>query len=269
MPNLRKPIIYENLPDVIVVSGTDTGVGKTVASAAVAARLRSAGIRPHIYKPVQTGLIAADHPQRSELEQNYRDVVTRGDAQVAGELANCPYSTGAAFALPMAPQAAAAESQEDLPTAADHAACIQQLLQHHEVVIVEGAGGLLVDLGDHTLADIASQLQDQHHVSVQVVVVVRAELGTLNHTALTVEALHHRGLDRVGVVIGSWPARPMPVALSNRDQLGRTYPLLAVIPDGAGVLEPETFQSQVPSWFASDHDLLRRAAPGARTFSAP
>lgn len=237
-----------------MVTGTDTGVGKTIASAAVASMLASHGVQAHIYKPVQTGLVSVDHPQRTELEQLYSDIVGRGDAQVAGELAGCSHSTGAAFALPMAPQAASAAVQKSLPTADEHAACIKELLQHHDVVIVEGAGGLLVELGDCTLADIACKLQDQLRLTVHFLVVVRAQLGTLNHTALTIEALRHRGLHQLGVVIGSWPTRPTPVESSNRDQLEHSYPLLAALPHGAGTFTPETFQTRAPSWFISDQD---------------
>ncbi|MDN5703785.1 MAG: dethiobiotin synthase [Yaniella sp.] len=239
---------------VILVTGTDTGVGKTVVSAAVASMLTRHGVQAHIYKPVQTGLVSTWDPRREDLQQLYGDsMVLRGDAQVAGQLAGCSYSTGASFTLPMAPQAAAAGCESSLPTAGEHALRIQQLLHHHDVVIVEGAGGLVVDLGDHTLADIACQLQ-QLHLEVNIVVVARANLGTLNHTALTLEALRHRGLHHVGVAIGSWPGHPTPVESSNRDQLARSYSLVAVIPEGSGALDPEAFQAQTLNWFGQDQD---------------
>lgn len=234
---------------VIIVTGTDTGVGKTIVTAAVAALLTRQRLDVHVYKPVQTGLIAADHPKRGELEQRYSDVVVCGDAQLAGALAGCSYSTGATFELPMAPSAAAAKSADTLPTSEEHAGRIHKLLQHHDLVIAEGAGGLLVDLGGHTLADIGRHLQDEFQIAVQVIVVARSQLGTLNHTALTVEALQYRGLLDLGVMLGAWPAQPSAVELSNRDELARSYPLPGLIPQGSGALTPSVFQTRAPSWF--------------------
>ncbi len=76
-------------------------------------------------------------------------------------------------------------------------------------------------------------------------VVAQAGLGTLNHTALTVEALRHRGLTCAGVVVGAWPAEPDLAARCNLDDLpavtGR--PLLGALPAGSGTLGPAEFAS--------------------------
>ena len=244
---------------VIVVTGTDTGVGKTVATAAMAATLSCQGIRVHVYKPVQTGLIAADHPRREELQQLNSEVVIQGDAEVAGGLAGCSYSTGASYELPAAPQAAADHAQTPLSPLQEHVDRVTNLLGHHDVVLVEGAGGLLVDLGDHTLADFACQLQEQLNYPVHIVVVVRPNLGTLNHTALTVEVLRHRHLEQFSVLIGAWPGQPTEVEISNYNQLSRTYPVIGRIPHNSGSLSSETFRSTAPKWFGPTEEQHSKA----------
>jgi dethiobiotin synthetase len=85
---------------------------------------------------------------------------------------------------------------------------------------------------------------------VDVVVVARAALGTLNHTELTVRALRERGLEPAGLVIGSWPAEPGQAESLNRDELPRVtgVPLLGVLPDGAGSLSPQEFRTAAPGW---------------------
>jgi len=79
------------------------------------------------------------------------------------------------------------------------------------------------------------------------VVVVRAGLGTLNHTALTLEALHRRGVDSL-VVIGAWPAEPALVHYNNLVDLPGA--LAGVLPEGAGALLPEAFRVSAPWWLA-------------------
>src|SRR6185295_18063055 len=96
------------------------------------------------------------------------------------------------------------------------------------LTLVEGAGGLLVELGQDgvTLRDVAMDL------SAQVLVVVAAGLGTLNHTALTLESLASQGIPCAGLVIGAWPSDPGPAEQGNREALGRLAPLRAVLPAG-------------------------------------
>ena len=102
---------------------------------------------------------------------------------------------------------------------------------------------MLVELDGqrHTIADLARELQSRAGEEVGTVVVTRPNLGSLNHTLLTLEALHHRGVRVSGVVLGSWPAHPDPVQESNRDYLehlpdvgGRRIPLLGAVPAGWG-----------------------------------
>jgi dethiobiotin synthetase len=104
------------------------------------------------------------------------------------------------------------------------------------------------DTGGGTLLDLTAEL-DAHH-DVEVVVVCRAGLGTLNHTELTVGALRARGIEPTGLMIGAWPDRPDLAATWNRAELPQHtgLPLLAVIPDGAGSLPVEEFRRRAWDW---------------------
>lgn len=205
----------------IVVTGTGTGIGKTVATAALACHANNAGIDVAVCKPVQTGTDAGD----DDLAE-----VTRlsGVQKVAG-LARYPQ--------PLAPVAAAEQAGLSLPTADDVLRHIRGVNRPNRLTLVEGAGGLLVELARDgiTLRDIAVDLD------AAVLVVATAELGTLNHTALTLEALATHGLSCAGVVIGSWPAQPGAVQTSNRCALSRLAPLRATLPAGAGSLQQAEF----------------------------
>jgi dethiobiotin synthetase len=135
---------------------------------------------------------------------------------------------------------------------AEYADRIRVLTGFHDVVLVEGAGGLLVrlDTDGGTLLDLAAELAET--VPVEVVVVAAAGLGTLNHAELTVGALRARGLEPAGLVIGAWPAEPGLAELCNAEDLPRLtgVPLIATIPAGVGALGSAEFQAQAPSWFS-------------------
>lgn len=213
---------------VLVVTGTGTGVGKTVVTAALA--VRSPGCL--VVKPVQTG-VGPDEP---------------GDADEIRRLAGADVVELVRLPDPLAPDTAARVAGVAVPAVAEHAARIRGLAAEHGTVIVEGAGGLLVRLDTEggTLLDLAASLD------ASVVVVATAGLGTLNHTELTVAALRHRGLEPAGVVIGSWPDQPDLAERCNLEDLPRVtgVPLLGRIPAGAGALDPAEFRASVPGWFS-------------------
>lgn len=220
------------LPAVVVITGTGTGVGKTVVTAALAAVFAGAspGASVAVYKPSQTGVGPA----------------SGGDVQEAARLSGIHSATeGVRLRAAMAPVAAARLEKRALPTLADHVDRIRRLAARHDRVIVEGAGGVLVrlDAAGNTIADVARA------VDASVVVVCRSGLGTLNHTELTLEALARRGNRVAGLVIGSWAAQPDDVALSNREHLASLdVPLLGAIAAGASQLAPDDFQAQARGW---------------------
>jgi dethiobiotin synthetase len=145
----------------------------------------------------------------------------------------------ARFEAPLSPAAAARAAGEPAVSMLRAASLVRELAESNRLVIVEGTGGLLVRFDDDgaTIADLARLL------GAQVLVVTRAGPGTLNHTALTLEALAHRGLDLAGVVIGAWPAGP---GLAERSNVGdlemlAARPLAGVLPEGAAGLGGEEF----------------------------
>ena len=119
------------------------------------------------------------------------------------------------------------------------------------LTLVEGAGGLLVELGAGgvTLRDLAADL------NAPVLVVCAAGLGTLNHTALTLEALAAKNIPCAGLVIGSWPADPGVAEEYNRGALAALAPVRAVLPAGASALTREAFTAM--SREAVEADWLR------------
>ena len=218
------------LARVVVVTGTDTEVGKTVVTAAIASLLAAGGRSVTAYKPTQTGL-APGAP---------------GDMSEVNRLAGIPTHEGARLREPMAPRPAAALESAGLPPMGNHLATIAALAASHDHVLVEGAGGLLVELTDagETLADLAGAI-----AGCCVVIVARSALGTLNHTMLTREALSHREIRCEGVVIGAWPAAPTVIETSNRDYLAELPEgLLGVVPHGAPRLDPATFRAEAGAW---------------------
>lgn len=218
------------LPRVIVVTGTDTDVGKTVVTAAVVAVLLQAGRRVAAYKPTQTG-VGPDEP---------------GDMAEVTRLTGVSAHDGVRLRAPMAPRPAASLEAAVLPGLTTHLRSIDELAERHDHVVVEGAGGLLVELteaGD-TLADLATALPDS-----AVVVVARSGLGTLNHTMLTREALAHRHIRSLGIVIGAWPTEPSRIEQTNRDYLGALPEgLLGAVPWGAPGQPPAVFVGAAATW---------------------
>jgi dethiobiotin synthase len=218
-----------NLPDIILVTGTDTGVGKTITTAALAAALNRQGRSVAVYKPCQSGAAVGDSDEAEIV-------------RLAGAVSA---QTGVVLREPLAPVAAAAVDGTQLPRVAAHAEKIRGLAACHDHVLVEGAGGLLVklDTDGGTLAELGALL------AAAFVLVARPGLGTLNHTDLTLEALEARGLRTLGIVLGSWPADPDFVHIGNRQVLGSLgVPLLGVIPEDAAALSPATFRAEAGTW---------------------
>lgn len=167
----------------IFVTGTDTGIGKTVISAALLVRYRSAATVRY-WKPIQTGI---DH-----------DDDTLTVSMLAGDNGQRPLNDGVRLARPLSPHLAARDAGQTIALESLLAVAESQSL--NERFVVEGAGGVLVPINDGTLmVDLMVAL------GLPVLVTARSTLGTINHTLLTIEALRARRLAIAGVVMNGPP----------------------------------------------------------------
>lgn len=167
----------------LFVTGTDTGVGKTVVGCAIVRALRARGFDVGVMKPIETGVGPAGPMDAQALWHATDESDDLDDV--------CPLR----FALPAAPNVAAeAEGREvDLKRIAQ---TFERLAKRHEIMLVEGAGGLLVPTRSGAdMGDLA------HELELPALVVARAALGTINHTLLTLAELERRRLPLAGVVV--------------------------------------------------------------------
>ncbi|WP_037672563.1 dethiobiotin synthase [Streptomyces griseus] len=222
---------------ILLITGTGTEVGKTVTTAAVAATALAAGRSVAVLKAAQTGVRPDERGDADEVARLAGDVT-------AAEVARFPE--------PLAPGTAARRAGLPPVGPGDVAEAAAKLATDHDLVLVEGAGGLLVrfDEAGGTLADVAELL------SAPVLVVASAGLGTLNTTELTARELRSRRLDFPGVVIGSWPDSPDLASRCNLADLPEVAgaPLLGALPAGAGALPPPAFRASAPGWLAPGLD---------------
>lgn len=172
----------------IFVTGTDTGVGKTLVAGGLAAVLREKGINVGVMKPVESGcrregktLIAEDALFLRKISGSRDDL----------ELVN-PY----ALEHPLAPALAAEREGVDIRLEVIQKAYLT-LASRHDLVIVEGAGGMLVPLtSDRLMVDLVKLLG-----GLPVLIVTRAMLGTLNHTLLSLYYARNEGINVLGIVM--------------------------------------------------------------------
>ncbi|WP_019928178.1 dethiobiotin synthase [Nocardia sp. BMG111209] len=216
----------------LIVTGTSTDVGKTIVTAALAATALAAGRTVAVCKPAQTGIAPGEPGDLAEVRR--LSGVTR-----TVEPARYPD--------PLAPDTAARRAGQPLLTLGETVSAIDGLADA-DLTLVEGAGGLLVRLGEFTLLELAAKLD------APVLVVAAAGLGTLNHSELTVRALSAAGLRCAGLVIGSWPATPDLAAECNRTDLPAVtgVDLVGEVPEGAGRWDPARFAATAPTWFRTD-----------------
>jgi dethiobiotin synthetase len=167
----------------IFITGTDTDVGKTALTGLLLAALRESGADAVPMKPVQTGCVDGVVPDLSFYE--------RMTGRVYSARAHAPYQ----FEPACSPHLAAELAGERIELLRI-AAAFEDLKSAHEMVLVEGAGGVMVPLNEsQTMLDLMRQL------GLPVLIAARPGLGTINHTLLTVEVLRQAGLDVLGVVI--------------------------------------------------------------------
>jgi dethiobiotin synthetase len=196
------------------VTGTDTGVGKTFVTAALARELSGAGYRVAAIKPAESGCPRVD-------QDGVEGVLRADDAETIASAAGgwqapeerCLYK----FEEAVAPGVAAERVGVDIDLLAIQT-LVQRVAAKADLALVEGAGGWLVPLGGgKTIADLAWVLR------LPVVIVARGGLGTINHSLLTVDAVARRGLEVTGVVLSARPDEGLDAVRSNRDEIVRHW----------------------------------------------
>jgi dethiobiotin synthetase len=186
----------------LFVTGTDTGVGKSVVAAAICAALAARGERVAAFKPAVSGL--DEEPGEFGHDHELLASVASAD-QTPEEVA--PWR----FGPPVSPHHAAQLAGELIEPSQLVAAA-----RAHELLVCEGVGGLLVPITPgYLVRDLAVDLE------LPVVVAARTGLGTINHTLLTVEAARAAGLRVAGVVMTPWPDEPTEMERSNRETIER------------------------------------------------
>ncbi|MCX5672620.1 MAG: dethiobiotin synthase [Planctomycetota bacterium] len=204
----------------LFITGTDTGVGKTIVTAALAMILREAGADVGVMKPVATGCVRR------------REGLVSEDAELLAKAADVPEPLAEIspirLAEPLAPTVAAARARLTLDLAPMWAAW-RRLRSAHDIMLVEGIGGLLCPVTPkESVADLAKVF------GLPLLVVARTVLGTINHTALTVEAARARGLRVAGIVINRYHPDSVDLAeTTNPDEVQRLtgVDVLGLVPE--------------------------------------
>ena len=192
----------------LFVTGTDTGVGKTVLSAALLATIARAGSRVRAYKPVVTGL--GEPPELGVHDHQLLASLCRLDPEEVSPLRYRPATS------PHLAAQLAGERLEGASIIAAARAIADRAAADGSTLVVEGVGGLLVPLAeDLSVRELAAEL------SLPLLVAARPGLGTINHTLLTLESARAAGLQIAAVVLTPWPAEPSPLQRSNRETIAR------------------------------------------------
>lgn len=213
----------------LFVTGTDTGVGKTVLAAAIAAALRARGVSVVARKPVITGL---DEPAPVDWPADH-ELLARAAACEADDVAAVTYGP------PVSPHLAAELAGKPVSAAA-LARTVRDAQRRAEAMVVEGVGGLLVPLSPPD--DVRSLARA---LGLPLLIAARPGLGTINHTLLTLEAARAASLAVAAVVLTPWPQAPQALERSNRETIARL-----------GRVEVET----LPAIARAEPELLARAA---------
>jgi dethiobiotin synthetase len=204
----------------LFVTGTDTGVGKTVIAGAIGQWFHHRGFRVSVLKPCATGCVRR------------REGLVSEDAEFLAHCAQarfpldliCPQC----YAEPLAPAVAAERAHKALDWEAINRS-ISIMSAESDMMIVEGVGGIMVPMdAKHSVLDVARWLQ------IPTVVVARPALGTINHTLLTVNALREAKVPIAGVVINRYPAENASIAEESNPRAIERWgkvPVLCVVPD--------------------------------------
>lgn len=213
---------------IITITGTNTDVGKTISTAALAAALSAAGNDITVAKPIQTGAPVGER-----------------DIDVIEKLSGISGHQLAAFPEPLAPNLSARRAGMTPPDLGEVVAWIRKLDAPGRIVLVEGAGGLLVRLAEsYTLADVAAALGSP------VIVVTSTGLGSLNLAELTVREAQRSGLDVAALIGGSLPATIDLATQLNLAEFPKVtgVDLWGTIPAGAGEMDGERFREAAVGW---------------------
>jgi dethiobiotin synthetase len=204
----------------LLVTGTDTGVGKTLVAGAIADWFRTRGHRVACCKPVATGCV---HRREGLVSEDAEFLAVCGDVRFPLDLI-CPQR----YAQPLAPAIAAQRSGRSLDWEAI-ARALAIMSRDSDVMVVEGVGGAMVPMDDrHTFIDAIGWLK------APAVVVARPGLGTINHTLLTVEALRRRDIPVAGVVINRYPPDQTPIVEETNPRAIEKWgkvPILCIVPE--------------------------------------
>lgn len=188
----------------LFVTGTDTGVGKSVVAATICAGLAARGHRVAAFKPVVTGL--DDPPGEWPPDHELLAAVTGQEPSAVA-----PWQ----FGPPVSPHLAA-EIGGAVLEPSELLAAARRAGAYADVLVCEGVGGLMVPITPgYLVRDLALDLR------MPLVVAARPGLGTINHSLLTLEAARAAGLEAVAVVMTPWPAEPGRLEESNRETVER------------------------------------------------
>lgn len=188
----------------LFVTGTDTGVGKTILSAALLAAMVAAGEQVRAHKPAVTGL---EEPPGAWPPDH--ELLAAAAGMTPEDVAPLRYGPA------VSPHLAAQLAGEPIDRV-DLVARARQAAEEETTLILEGVGGLLAPLtDDYTVCDLAVELGSP------VLIAARPGLGTINHTLLTLQAARAAGLDVRAAVLTPWPAEPSTLELSNRATIAR------------------------------------------------
>ena len=202
----------------LFITGTDTGVGKSVVVGGLAKALRKRGVHAGVMKPVASGSYSIEGKQVSE-DADFLKRVSRVDDAL--DMIN-PYP----LIAPLAPSVAA-RMEKVLVDFGRILHCYERLSHKYELVLVEGVGGLLVPLNDEeVVADLIKFL------NIPVLVVVGSKLGAINHTLLTITCIKSLGIEIAGIILNHAELVSEEVKKSNREELIRftDIPILGEIP---------------------------------------
>lgn len=235
----------------LFVTGTDTGVGKTLVAGAIAGWFRRRGRRAGVLKPVATGC------------ERRREGLVSADAEFLAHCAEARFPLDVVcpqrYAEPLAPAVAAERAGQPVDWEAMQRSSTM-IEGGSDVLIVEGVGGAMVPLdARHTVLDLARWL------ALPAVVVARASLGTINHTLLTVNALRDAGVRVAGVVVNRYPADGASVAEESNPRAIEKWgkvPILCILPDEPLPADAKLPKGVVAAVEAVDWDTLARSAAG-------